>query len=73
MGACGVAGITARITRLGVARVVAAAGRWRGTVERYALSWLNCYRRPGGAVGQGSVRLFAFMLPACAFVCFNQP
>ena len=44
-----------------------------GDVERYALSRLNCYRRPVGAVGQGSERLFAFMLPAGVLVCFNKP
>jgi hypothetical protein len=74
MGACGVVGITAWITRLGVDRVVAAAGAMAGesgavraVVAGTAIDAL------AGAVGQGWERLFAFMLPACALVCFNQP
>ena len=46
-------------------------GRPRWRIER-ALSWLRCFRRfrCGGTADAG--RWFAFMLVACAVVCFNR-
>jgi hypothetical protein len=43
-------------------------------VER-SLSWLNCYRRLQVALvpwERDSARFFAFVLLACALVCFNR-
>jgi len=52
-------------------RVVDRLGRHRWRVER-ALSWLSCYRRLAVRWDQGSERFFAFVLLACALVCFNR-
>jgi transposase len=46
-------------------------GRHRWQVER-ALSWLSCYRRLQVRWDRGSVRFFAFVLLACALVCFKR-
>jgi hypothetical protein len=40
-------------------------------VER-ALSWLSCYRRLQARWDRGSGRFFAFVLLACALVCFKR-
>jgi transposase len=63
-------GITARIARRGV-ESSARLGRHRWRVER-ALSWLSCYRRLGVRWDRDSERWFAFVLLACALVCFNR-
>jgi hypothetical protein len=63
-------GITARIARRGV-ESSARLGRHRWPVER-ALSWLSCYRRLGLRWDRDSERWFAFVLLACALVCFNR-
>jgi transposase len=46
-------------------------GRHRWKVER-TLSWLSCYRRLAIRWDRGSGRFFAFVLLACALVCFNR-
>jgi transposase len=43
--------------------------RWR--VER-SLSWLSCFRRLQVRWDRDSGRWFAFVLVACAMVCFNR-
>ena len=43
--------------------------RWR--VER-SLSWLSCFRRLGVRWDRDAGRWFAFVLLACALVCFNR-
>jgi Transposase DDE domain len=62
-------GVTARIARRGVESSTR-LGRHR-KVER-ALSWLSCYRRLAIRWDRGSERFFAFVLLACALVCFNR-
>jgi transposase len=63
-------GITARIARRQI-ESSARLGRHRWKVER-ALSWLNCFRRLQVRWDRGSERFFAFVLLACALVCFNR-
>jgi len=62
--------ITVRIARRGVESSTR-LGRHRWRVER-ALSWLSCYRRLAVRWDRGSERWFAFVLWACALVCFNR-
>jgi transposase len=61
-------GITARIARRGIESSIR-LGRWR--VER-SLSWLSCFRRLQVRWDRDSGRWFAFVLLACAVVCFNR-
>jgi len=63
-------GITARIARRGV-ESSQRLGRHRWRVER-ARSWLSCYRRLQVRWDRGSDRFFAFVLLACALVCFKR-
>jgi IS5 family transposase len=63
-------GIRARIARRGVESSVR-LGRHRWRIER-ALSWLSCWRRLGVRWDRDSGRWFAFVLVACAVVCFNR-
>jgi transposase len=63
-------GIRARIARRGVESSVR-LGRHRWRVER-ALSWLSCWRRLQVRWDRDSGRFFAFVLVACAVVCFNR-
>jgi transposase len=63
-------GITARIARRGI-ESSQRLGRHRWKVER-ALSWLSCYRRLAVRWDRDSGRFFAFVLLACALVCFNR-
>jgi hypothetical protein len=63
-------GIAARIARRGVESSTR-LGRHRWRVER-ALSWLSCWRRLGVRWDRSSERYFAFVLLACALVCFNR-
>jgi len=63
-------GITARIARRGI-ESSQRLGRHRWKVER-ALSWLSCYRRLAVRWDRSSERFFAFVLLACALVCFNR-
>jgi transposase len=63
-------GITARIARRGI-ESSQRLGRHRWRVER-ALSWLSCYRRLQARWDRGSGRFFAFVLLACALVCFKR-
>jgi len=63
-------GITARIARRGVESSTR-LGRHRWRVER-ALSWLSCSRRLQIRWDRGSERWFAFVLLACALICFNR-
>lgn len=63
-------GIRARIARRGV-ESSARLGRHRWKVER-ALSWLSCWRRLQVRWDRDSGRFFAFVLVACAVVCFNR-
>ena len=46
-------------------------GRHRWRVER-SLSWLSCFRRLQVRWDRDSGRWFAFVLVACAMVCFNR-
>ena len=46
-------------------------GRHRWKVER-ALSWLSCYRRLHVRWDRDAGQWFAFVLVACAVVCFNR-
>src|SRR5215217_5241967 len=46
-------------------------GRHRWKVER-SLSWLSCYRRLQVRWERDSARFLAFVLLACALVCFNR-
>jgi Transposase DDE domain len=46
-------------------------GRHRWKVER-SLSWLSCWRRLGVRWDRDAGRWFAFVLLACAVVCFNR-
>jgi hypothetical protein len=63
-------GITPRIARRGI-ESSQRLGRHRWRVER-ALSWLSCYRRLQVRWDRDSQRWFAFVLVACALVCFNH-
>jgi transposase len=63
-------GIRPRIARRGV-ESSARLGRHRWRVER-ALSWLSCWRRLQVRWDRDSGRFFAFVLVACALVCFNR-
>jgi len=46
-------------------------GRHRWKVER-SLSWLSCWRRLQVRWDRDAGRWFAFVLVACALVCFNR-
>jgi transposase len=63
-------GIKARIARRQI-ESSARLGRHRWKVER-ALSWLSCFRRLQGRWDRDAGRWFAFVLVACAVVCFNR-
>ena len=63
-------GITARIARREV-ESSARLGRHRWKVER-SLSWLSCFRRLQVRWDRDAGRWFAFVLVACAVVCFNR-
>ena len=63
-------GITPRIARRGIESCTR-LGRHRWRVER-ALSWLSCFRRLQVRWDRNSGRWFAFVLLACALVCFNR-
>jgi transposase len=63
-------GITARIARRGIESSTR-LGRHRWRVER-SLSWLSCWRRLQVRWDRDSGRWFAFVLLACAVVCFNR-
>ena len=63
-------GIKVRIARRGI-ESSQRLGRHRWRVER-ALSWLSCYRRLQVRRDRGSQRWFAFVVVACALVCFNR-
>ena len=63
-------GIRPRIARRGIESSTRLGWhRWR--VER-ALSWLSCYRRLAVRWDRGSERFLAFVLLACALVCFKR-
>ena len=63
-------GIRPRIARRGVESSTR-LGRHRWKVER-ALSWLSCWRRLAVRWDRDSGRWFAFVLLACAVVCFKR-
>ena len=63
-------GIRPRIARRGVESSTR-LGRHRWKVER-SLSWLSCWRRLGVRWDRDAGRWFAFVLLACAVVCFNR-
>jgi transposase len=63
-------GIKARIARRGV-ESSQRLGRQRWRVER-ALSWLSCWRRLQIRWDRDAGRFFAFVLVACALVCFTR-
>ena len=63
-------GITPQIARRGVDSSTR-LGRHRWRIER-TLSWLSCYRRLGVRWDRSSERWFAFVLLACALVCFKR-
>ena len=63
-------GIKARIARRGVESSTR-LGRHRWEVER-SLSWLSCFRRLQVRWDRDAGRWFAFVLVACAVVCFNR-
>jgi IS5 family transposase len=63
-------GIRSRIARRGIESSTR-LGRHRWRVER-SLSWLSCFRRLGVRWDRDSGRWFAFVLLACAVVCFNR-
>jgi transposase len=63
-------GIKARIARRQIESSTR-LGRHRWRVER-SLSWLSCYRRLQVRWDRDSGRWFAFVLVACAVVCFNR-
>jgi transposase len=63
-------GITPRIARRGI-ESSSRLGRHRWVVER-TLSWLSCYRRLGVRWDRDSKRWFAFVMLACALVCFKR-
>jgi hypothetical protein len=57
--------------RSAAGRVVDQAWAPRCKVER-SLSWLSCFRRLQVRWDRDSGRWFAFVLVACAVVCFNR-
>ena len=63
-------GIRARIARRQI-ESSARLGRHRWKVER-SLSWLSCWRRLQVRWDRDAGRWFAFVLVACAVVCFNR-
>jgi transposase len=63
-------GIRSRIARRGIESSTR-LGRHRWRVER-SLSWLSCWRRLQVRWDRDSGRWFAFVLVACAVVCFNR-
>ena len=63
-------GIKARIARRQI-ESSARLGRHRWRVER-SLSWLSCFRRLQVRWDRDAGRWFAFVLVACALVCFNR-
>jgi IS5 family transposase len=63
-------GIRPRIARRGI-ESSGRLGRHRWKVER-SLSWLSCWRRLAVRWDRDSGRWFAFVLLACAVVCFNR-
>ena len=63
-------GIRPRIARRGL-ESSARLGRHRWKVE-WALSWLSCFRRLPVRWDRDAGRWFAFVLVACAVVCFNR-
>jgi transposase len=63
-------GIRPRIARRGI-EPSTRLGRHRWRVER-SLSWLSCFRRLQVRWDRDSGRWFAFVLVACAVVCFNR-
>jgi IS5 family transposase len=63
-------GITVRIARRGI-EPSTRLGRHRWKIER-SLSWLSCWRRLQVRWDRDSERWFAFVLVACAVVCFNR-
>jgi transposase len=63
-------GIRARIARREV-ESSRRLGRHRWKVER-SLSWLSCFRRLAVRWDRDAGRWFAFVLVACAVVCFNR-
>ena len=63
-------GIGPRIARRGMESSTR-LGRHRWKVER-SLSWLSCWRRLQVRWDRDSGRWFAFVLVACAVVCFNR-
>jgi transposase len=63
-------GIRPRIARRGVESSTR-LGRHRWRVER-SLSWLSCWRRLAARWDRDSGRWLAFVLLACAVVCFNR-
>jgi transposase len=63
-------GIRPRTARRGV-ESSARLGRHRWKVER-SLSWLSCWRRLAVRWDRDSGRWFAFVLLACAVVCFKR-
>jgi transposase len=63
-------GIRPRIARRGI-ESSQRLGQQRWRVER-ALSWLSCWRRLQVRWDRGSGRSYAFVLLACALICFNR-
>jgi transposase len=63
-------GITSRIARRGIESSTR-LGRQRWRVER-TLAWLSCYRRLAVRWDRTAERWLAFVLLACALVCFNR-
>ena len=63
-------GIKSRIARRQVESSTR-LGRYRWKVER-ALSWLSCFRRLQVRWDRDAARFFAFVLLACALVCFKR-
>ena len=63
-------GIRARIARRKVESSTR-LGHHRWKVER-ALSWLSCFRRLHVRWDRDAGQWFAFVLVACAVVCFNR-
>jgi transposase len=63
-------GIRARIARRQI-ESSSRLGRHRWKVER-SLSWLSCWRRLQVRWDRDAGRWFAFVLLACAVVCFNR-
>jgi IS5 family transposase len=63
-------GITPRIARRGI-ESSARLGLHRWKIER-SLSWLSCWRRLQVRWDRDAGRWFAFVLVACAVVCFNR-